>query len=834
MTEYINWKRNWASKRDKLLITHPFTHFKLTLIPNQPDYSMLVQDNKIALVSYGYLFRDPRILTMARSLRGIGFEIICINLSPIPFEAEFQSILSKEFECHNIVIPHKDVVSKRTREILTRTTKIIKSKLQFSTKNGAENGLPEEFKIVEKYIKYAIHDKRFYSITKDVKIFFGCEMFWGSFAAYFFSKAYNRKFIFDIKELYHDMDPSAAQGLVNFVKNYENLFFKSSMVLPCVSQPIIDYYIQRNPRLRDKFVLLPNTPSLGQKINPSRNIGDGKIGFVFLAGYAPQIRGIEFLLTIWERLAPENAELHLYLARLDSESKRELEAYVTKTLSRSIFFHEPVSEDEIIATVAQYDIGVIPYLPNVCLNHLYCSPGKFGQYLKAGLAIMSSDTKNITQAILREDLGYVYPTDDLHQAVNIFRDAIRNLDSLETKQANATLYFQATFNWETFFLKFVETLKKTTDLPQKKNILVLHYVTDSNKENIPRTVIHNLESFSSYSRHRIDYFCIANLSEEDLSAVDFSRYDCLVMHYYSQVYSVLPEDLMVKIREFNGKKIFFAQDDYDHISRNRKKYTDCKIDILFSPVSNEKSLRYLYPDKNMEGIQILHYLTGYSQDVGLSEEPKPIRQRSCDIFYRGNDVGWAYGRLGHEKQQIGIKMKEILQFSSFNVDIECSISKQIYGNEYFRRMGNAKATLVTESGSSIIFDSDDFMQQKIDIITLSRENEMMPEQKKLEERFPEFFKQEGQFNVAEISPKVFEAINCKTAIIAYEGHYSGVLIPGKHFIPLKKDYSNIEDVLQKLSDHKFLQELVDTAYSDIIASGLYSYQRFIENFDQIV
>ena len=55
----------------------------------------------------------------------------------------------------------------------------------------------------------------------------------------------------------------------------------------------------------------------------------------------------------------------------------------------------PVKEDDINHTVAQYDIGIVPYLPQVTLNHPYCCPNKFGQYLAAGMAIMSSDTENI-------------------------------------------------------------------------------------------------------------------------------------------------------------------------------------------------------------------------------------------------------------------------------------------------------------------------------------------------------------------------------------------------------------------------------------------------------
>src|SRR5207248_812275 len=83
---------------------------------------------------------------------------------------------------------------------------------------------------------------------------------------------------------------------------------------------------------------------------------------------------------------------------------------------------------------------------------------------------------------------------------------------------------------------------------------------------------------------------------------------------------------------------------------------------------------------------------------------------------------------------------------------------------------------------------------------------------------------EGEIMMNQISPKVFEAIACKTALVLFEGRYSGVLEPGRHFIALKKDFSNVEEVLALLRDDAFLEALAERAYADVIGSGRYSYQ----------
>ena len=84
----------------------------------------------------------------------------------------------------------------------------------------------------------------------------------------------------------------------------------------------------------------------------------------------------------------------------------------------------------------------------------------------------------------------------------------------------------------------------------------------------------------------------------------------------------------------------------------------------------------------------------------------------------------------------------------------------------------------------------------------------------------------------QVSPKIFEAIRLRTALILFEGSYSGVIAPHVHYMPLKKDYSNIDDIFGKLQDIAYLKQLTDRAYTDIISSGEYSYRRFVERVNE--
>src|SRR5262249_24442315 len=93
---------------------------------------------------------------------------------------------------------------------------------------------------------------------------------------------------------------------------------------------------------------------------------------------------------------------------------------------------------------------------------------------------------------------------------------------------------------------------------------------------------------------------------------------------------------------------------------------------------------------------------------------------------------------------------------------------------------------------------------------------------------------DGRIVMNQISPKVFEAIAYKTALILFEGEYSGILKPHRHYIPLRKDFSNVDLVLSHLADDEYLEAMAQRAYDDIVASGRYSYERFVRDFDDLL
>ena len=129
--------------------------------------------------------------------------------------------------------------------------------------------------------------------------------------------------------------------------------------------------------------------------------------------------------------------------------------------------------------------------------------------------------------------------------------------------------------------------------------------------------------------------------------------------------------------------------------------------------------------------------------------------------------------------------------------------------------------MLTESGSCLV-DLDGKFWKLLNALNLQKE--------KIEKVFN---KLNNNLDATGISPRVFEAIFYKTAIIAFPGNYSKIL-KKRNYVELKKDFSNFQSVINKIKDTQFLQNLVDRNFEEFVIKGKFTYKNFINNFDKIV
>lgn len=343
-----------------------------------------------------------------------------------------------------------------------------------------------------------------------------------------------------------------------------------------------------------------------------------------------------------------------------------------------------------------------------------------------------------------------------------------------------------------------------------------------NNKNISETCLDHITSFKKYSKNRIWYF--DPTFKYLFKSINFNFFDVVVIHWNVFIISdfFFSNKISRAVNKFNGLKIVFIQDEYRNTHNIVKKVLELKINILFSCLHNTKTKSTIYKELINNNIKVLPTLTGYLPDKRI-KKLKHISKRTLDIFYRGRNIPYIMGTIGREKKIICTKTLSYLKRikSKIKVDIDYKEEKRIYGNNWYEKLKNSKCCLLTESGSCLV-DLDGKLWKLSNARNLQKE--------KIDKVFN---KLNNNLDATGISPRVFEAIFFKTAIIAFPGNYSKIL-KKRNYIELKKDFSNFESVINKIKDTQFLQNLVDRNFEEFVIKGKFTYKNFINNFDQIV
>ena len=311
-------------------------------------------------------------------------------------------------------------------------------------------------------------------------------------------------------------------------------------------------------------------------------------------------------------------------------------------------------------------------------------------------------------------------------------------------------------------------------------------------------------------------------------ALDLDYFDVAVIHYSVVLSSLnyLSADFRDKLRRFRGLKVEFIQDDYRWIDRETAASRDIGINVLFT-VAPEPAASQVY-DERLPGVRRVLTLTGYVPENLVGRPIKPLGERTIDVGYRARDLPFWLGRLSREKVWIGQRFLERAPAYGLRCDIAWTEDQRIYGERWIAFVSSCRATLGCESGASIA-DFDGSVEQAV--LTFMGAHPRATFEDVHEAVLRPY---EGNVVMNIVSPRVFEAAALGTALVMFPGEYSGVVSPEKHYIVLEKDFSNMDDVVDKLRDDKLVSAMTARARHDLIESGRWGYRAFVDQFDQVV
>jgi len=355
-----------------------------------------------------------------------------------------------------------------------------------------------------------------------------------------------------------------------------------------------------------------------------------------------------------------------------------------------------------------------------------------------------------------------------------------------------------------------------------KNILLIYHVPFGKNAN---TISEHYNSFQKYSRNNVYLINTEYGFPKMLKEID--DFDCVILHYSlfgGEIYPICVVFLKY-LKNLKIPKIAFFQDEYQFCKKRFKFLNEYSIDSVYTLLDPQYYKDTYYKYTNVK--KVYHTLTGYvnSNLVDITNNFFiPYEKRTLDISYRARELPYFMGKEAQEKVDIAKEFIIRLKNSDLNTDIGYTESSRVYGNAWHQMIANSKAVIGVEAGVSI-FDIDGKAYEVYSEALLKNPKIAKEKIFKLLEPW------EGKMFYRTISPRVFEAAAYKVCQILFEGEYNGILKPMIHYIPLKKDFSNFNEVMKILKNKKIVEELTTNAYNDLILSENYSYQKFIEDFE---
>lgn len=342
----------------------------------------------------------------------------------------------------------------------------------------------------------------------------------------------------------------------------------------------------------------------------------------------------------------------------------------------------------------------------------------------------------------------------------------------------------------------------------------------SNASTFTTTTAEFLESFGKESSWEVHYLHVTHRARPQ---VDLAAYDAVLISYCARLClpDYVSEHFLELLDQFEGVRAIAIQDEYDFVERERLGLDRVRPHVVFTCVPPDQR-EVVYPSARYPETEFRQVLTGYVPlHLSGSSRMRPIADRPIHVGYRGRDLGPRYGRLARMKFDIGRVFQHASVLRKVPCDIAMDEASRIYGDAWYRWLGNCRAVLGTESGSNI-FDFDG----SIDAVSRSAQGRPLPAlvQREIDEL-------DRTFRMGQISPRVFEAAAMGTALVLYEGRYSDALVPYEHYIPVAHDHSNMDEIFRAIADLDGLQAMVSRARAHLIDSGLFGYRAFVQEVE---
>jgi hypothetical protein len=302
---------------------------------------------------------------------------------------------------------------------------------------------------------------------------------------------------------------------------------------------------------------------------------------------------------------------------------------------------------------------------------------------------------------------------------------------------------------------------------------------------------------------------INNLVHLSKCLLAIGRYDLIVVSH-----AAAGDDMTIlsKIGRFlhrrRGKLVVFIGNEYDILDEKIAFMRETEAEYVCSQLPIEAA-RYLYAEcERSQVVEMPHALNPQSyREIGGIE-------RRMDIGFVG-DIYWPF--VGDRERT---HLIEWFEANGAAAGLACDVRKQRMPREAWNLFLNGcKGIIGAESGTY-------YLNQRGRLLQRARAYNMFEKRDAtFDDVFERFYRgQRREVSGKSISSRHFEPIGTKTCQVLLEGDYNGILRPDEHYIPIRRDLSDIGEAIAKFRDEGYRRKIVETAYEYAMAEHTYDHR----------
>jgi hypothetical protein len=309
------------------------------------------------------------------------------------------------------------------------------------------------------------------------------------------------------------------------------------------------------------------------------------------------------------------------------------------------------------------------------------------------------------------------------------------------------------------------------------------------------------------------------------------RFKAVLMHYslFGSGTYLLGPDYESYLDGTDAYKVAFFQDEHGWWKRRIRFLNEHPVDCVFTHCDPRFHQEVFHDRAPVD--RVIFNLPGYvtAEMVAAGQaQARPDRDRDIDVSYRGRPLPLWMGRGGREKWELGVEFARRAAGSPLTLDIDVTEEGRLYGNAWWDLLGRSRSVLGAESGTSFMDLEDEVLE---DWRARWRDH---PGATFGDLEGGALGRWDNRYPYRTMGPRHFEAAAFRCCQVLLEGDYSGVMEPMRHYIPLRKDYGNLDEVIALLQDGDARREISQRAFDDLVASGRWTYERFVAGIDDIL